>query len=258
MEEARISNIARTSFEVEKNTIERSFFYDNWDVIEEREKINGGTELVTKQYVEGSGQDEHVCVDYYNSTGDAIEKIYFFVQNHRNDVVAIVDSTGSLVKRYIYSPYGIAYETDKNGVLSNADFSISPYGYHGRRIDQETGNWYFRHRYYNAKQGSFLQRDPLGYIDSMNLYNAFGNNPVNYSDVFGLFSTYKKIQITKEKIIISIKYVISRTTSGKREHSQSKLERLKRRFEEDLQRWNGLVMDRWWGRYEQKKRCLNL
>lgn len=57
--------------------------------------------------------------------------------------------------------------------------------FQGREYDYETGLYYFRARYYHPELGRFLQTDPKGYIDSMNLYQAFGNNPVNFTDPLG-------------------------------------------------------------------------
>ncbi|MCI0605913.1 RHS repeat-associated core domain-containing protein, partial [bacterium] len=39
--------------------------------------------------------------------------------------------------------------------------------------------------YYDPALGRFLQQDPEGYSDSPNLYQAFLNNPVNYTDPMG-------------------------------------------------------------------------
>jgi hypothetical protein len=36
-------------------------------------------------------------------------------------------------------------------------------------------------------EGTFITPDPLGYLDAPNLYQAFGNNPANYSDPMGLY-----------------------------------------------------------------------
>ena len=44
---------------------------------------------------------------------------------------------------------------------------------------------YFRNRYYNPKLGRFISRDPLGYIDSYGLYEAFAGNPFKYLDPLG-------------------------------------------------------------------------
>jgi hypothetical protein len=45
--------------------------------------------------------------------------------------------------------------------------------------------YYYRNRYYHPALGRFLQQDPMGYEDSMNLYQAFGMNPVNFVDPMG-------------------------------------------------------------------------
>jgi len=57
---------------------------------------------------------------------------------------------------------------------------------HTREYDEETGLYYFRHRYYDPELGRFTQTDPMGYADSMNLYQAFGQSPQNFGDPMGL------------------------------------------------------------------------
>ena len=39
----------------------------------------------------------------------------------------------------------------------------------GRRYDDETGLYYYRTRMYDRRQVRFLQSDPIGYADSLNL-----------------------------------------------------------------------------------------
>ena len=41
---------------------------------------------------------------------------------------------------------------------------------------------------YDPKLGRFLQRDPLGYVDSMNLFSYVTNNPTNFVDSYGLLT----------------------------------------------------------------------
>jgi RHS repeat-associated protein len=57
--------------------------------------------------------------------------------------------------------------------------------FQGREYEPETNFYYFRARHYDPIMGRFLQVDPMGYQDSLNLYQAFNMNPVNFVDPFG-------------------------------------------------------------------------
>jgi len=86
------------------------------------------------------------------------------------------------VEKYSYSAFGETTVT-LNGSTGN------PYRFTGREYDDETGLYYYRARMYCPAQGRFLQTDPIGYADSMNLYQYCGNNPVVFTDPMGLFSS---------------------------------------------------------------------
>jgi RHS repeat-associated protein len=60
------------------------------------------------------------------------------------------------------------------------------FGYTGREFDSETGLYYYRARYYSPRLGQFLQTDPIGTQDDVNLYRYVGSDPLNQRDPTGL------------------------------------------------------------------------
>jgi len=81
---------------------------------------------------------------------------------------------GSAVKeRYLYKPYGgVEVVTAGFGAQSGSVID-NPYFFTGRRLDDETGLYHFRNRFYHAELGRFVSRDFLEYPDGMNLYGAY-------------------------------------------------------------------------------------
>lgn len=62
----------------------------------------------------------------------------------------------------------------------------NPFLFHGQYFDYDTGLLYLRARWYDPFTGHFLERDPLQYEDSPNLYAGFANNPVTFRDPTGM------------------------------------------------------------------------
>ncbi|MDD3841064.1 MAG: RHS repeat-associated core domain-containing protein [Clostridia bacterium] len=82
------------------------------------------------------------------------------------------------------------YARSDDGGIRVSGFPDNSYGteflFTGRRLDSETGLYYYRNRYYNPNLGRFIQQDPLGPIDGPNVYTYVNNNPVNLIDPLGL------------------------------------------------------------------------
>ncbi|KAB2958365.1 MAG: RHS repeat-associated core domain-containing protein, partial [Candidatus Methylomirabilis oxygeniifera] len=72
-------------------------------------------------------------------------------------------------------------------VVANRGFSPTgnPFLFTGRRLDAETGLYYYRFRTYHPTLKTFLQRDPLGYVDSASLYQYVGGMPTAAVDPLG-------------------------------------------------------------------------
>jgi RHS repeat-associated protein len=56
-----------------------------------------------------------------------------------------------------------------------------------RESDTETGLYYYHARYYDPALGRFLSEDPIGFAGGQaNLYAYVGNDPIDFTDPFGL------------------------------------------------------------------------
>jgi RHS repeat-associated protein len=93
----------------------------------------------------------------------------------------LTDEQGRPIIGYDYDPFGVA--TRSSGTSAN------PLRYTGQYLDNATGLYYLRARYYEPSLGRFLQRDTivpdLYNSQAINRYSFALNNPVKYVDPDG-------------------------------------------------------------------------
>lgn len=111
--------------------------------------------------------------------------------NHANtlgSIVALTDGSGHPAEHYSYDVYGQPsyFDGDGNSISQSAIGNI--YLFTGRRMDEETSLYYYRARYYDCVKGRFIQRDPLWYVDGLNVYSYVGARPTQQTDPLGLAS----------------------------------------------------------------------
>jgi RHS repeat-associated protein len=94
------------------------------------------------------------------------------------------------VESYNYDEFGNPALFDSAGAPLLTSAIGNPYLFTGHQYDPETGFYYARNRYYDARAGRFISRDPAGaFGDPLNVGNAFtyaANNPATYVDPMGL------------------------------------------------------------------------
>jgi RHS repeat-associated protein len=116
--------------------------------------------------------------------------IYYVINDHLGTPQQIVNSTGVVVWKAAYLPFGkaqILVETITNNIR-----------FKGQYFDAETGLHYNWHRYYKPSTGRYLTPDPIGLAGGLNLFSYVQNDPVNYIDPEGLSPAGAFIKLSKK------------------------------------------------------------
>ncbi len=116
---------------------------------------------------------------------------YVYIRNGTDDIIGILDPSGSLAARYDYDAFGQCTVTNYNGSTIG---NINPFRYRSYYYDTESGFYYLNARYYDPNTRRFISTDEFEYLgssDSIISYNLFvycSNNPLNRVDPDGTIS----------------------------------------------------------------------
>jgi RHS repeat-associated protein len=113
----------------------------------------------------------------------------WMLADHQGSIRQIVDNTGSLLNQITYDSYG--------NITNQTNPSVTfRFSYTGREWDGETGQYFYRARYYDARVGRFLSTDPIGFTaGDANLYRYVGNSPINATDPSGMLSSAQQVAL---------------------------------------------------------------
>jgi RHS repeat-associated protein len=157
------------------------YFSSAWQVVEERQ-----SSTVQAQYV-WSPVATDTLVERDRPTQNN-ERLYV-QQDANGNVTALVNTSGTVVERYAYDPYGTVT------VLNPTTWAPIPTGsafawvylHQGGRYDAMTGLYNFRHRDESPTLQRWLEVDPSGFgAGDTNFYRDEGNNAPNAVDPSGL------------------------------------------------------------------------
>ncbi|WP_374699524.1 RHS repeat-associated core domain-containing protein [Wolbachia endosymbiont (group A) of Limnophora tigrina] len=105
------------------------------------------------------------------------------LSNHLDSVALELNDNAEIITYEEYLPFGgtalIAGKTAR-------EVTEKEYRYSGKEKDESTGLYYYGARYYASWLLRWINPDPAGTVDGLNLYQFVGGNPANSVDIDGM------------------------------------------------------------------------
>ena len=158
-----------------------TFFYDDWNLIEERVAFTNGTTSTVRYYW---GKDLSGTLHGAGGIGGLLyltidNAIFIPVYDNNGNIMRYLDANGTTVAQYIYDAFGNLIS--KSGPL--ADYFRHRFS--TKYLDTESGLCYYDYRFYSPPVMRWLNRDPIQENGGLNLYGFCGNNAICNHDKDG-------------------------------------------------------------------------
>jgi len=163
----------------------RQFFYNGWNVVAEYVQTHDSLWQLDQTLtwgldVSGSEQGAGGIGGLLATTDHSeIATTYYPLYDGSGNITEYVDGSQNIVAHYEYSPFGQVLHS--HGDKAN-DFS---YRFSTKPVDSISGLYYYGYRWYDAKLGRWINRDPIKEDGGLNVYDFCGGDPINCYDYLG-------------------------------------------------------------------------
>ena len=156
-----------------------TFLYDGTNLVGEYGSTSSSAPLLIR-YMHTLGTDQP-WVQFTGSAVGATNAKYLYA-NYQGSIVALADGSGTVADSDVhkYGPYG-----EPRDINNNLSFSGSRFLYTGQTAMPEASLYYYKARVYDPVFGRFLQIDPIGSKDNLDLYAYTADDPVDKTDPTG-------------------------------------------------------------------------
>ena len=182
----------RPGLSICSGAVSDSYYTTGWqDIEDDVVPCVGATTKSTYVWSE-SYIDDLVARDQ-STNGGAITRVYA-EQDANHDTTSLVSSSGTVLERFVYDPYGTRTVLTPSTWAVTSDTQSWVYGFQGGRLDPLTNKINFRNRDLDTATDTWMEKDG-GYWDGANLYQFTDSSPVTNVDPLGL-DTLSVLQTT--------------------------------------------------------------
>ena len=187
---------------VKKTTPDKeiTFFYDGWNLIEERVAYTNGNSTTFRYYwgkdlsgsLQGAGGVGGLLyltvttsnIEHQTPTSStpnsSTQQLFIPCYDNNGNITRYLDANGTTVAQYTYDGWGNIL--DKSGPMCD----VFRHRFSTKYYDIETGLYYYGYRFYCPWLMRWINRDPIEEEGGENLYAMCGNNAILKVDRLGM------------------------------------------------------------------------